>query len=288
MSTTLRLLRLLAVSGLSFGLGYGLCWQQKNPHLRTAARVNGEAISAGELQVELQKRFGGDVLRDLVHQRLILQEARKQNIQLDSKALEARLQELKSQPETQAHLKSGQTTEADLKRNLGILLPLDILVGSRLSPQEEQDYFKRHQDEMESLTVEHILLLDPSEAEKVCTEARQPKADFAALAKKYSLDSRTRSQGGMLGEVHRGELEPDVAEVLFSLKPGQVSRPIQGEDGLHLFRVVAARTGFKELQPEIRERLISARRGDYLEELRAGAKIETIPPYRMPTSLSSE
>lgn len=286
MSTGLRILRLATIAGISFGLGYALAHRHQSPTGKTAARVNGEAISVSELQVELQKRFGADVLRDLVHQRLILQEAKKQKLKQDPAVIEKRLAEMKKQPQVQAMLKSGQVEEGDLRRNLSTLVPLDALVVSQLTVDEENDYLKRHQDEMESVTVQHILLLDPSEADKVYAEARQPKADFGALCKKYSLDSRTKNQGGLLGELHRGELEPDVAETLFHLKTGEVSPPIQGEDGIHLFRLVSSKTGLDELRPQIRERLISARRGDYLEELRAAAKIETVPPYRLPTALS--
>lgn len=283
MSTGLRVLRLALVAGFSFAAGFGVA---RLPRNEVAARVNGEPISAGELHGELQKRFGPDVLRDLVHQRLILQEARKQNLKIDPSIIDRRLEEMKKQPRAQAMLKAGQTTESDLRRNLSTLVPLDTLVQSQLTVEEEIDYLKRHQDEMESVTVQHILLLDPAEADRVYAEARQPKADFAALAKKHSLDSRTKNQGGLLGEIHRGEVGPEVADVLFALKPGEVAPPVPGEDGIHLFRVVKSKTGLEELRPEIRERLISARRGDYLEELRAGAKIETVAPYRLPAALS--
>ena len=136
--------------------------------------------------------------------------------------------------------------------------------------------------------MQQILILDKGEAEKVHQEAAKPGADFAALARKYSLDSRTKSQGGLLGEMHRGELEPELAETLFHLKPGQVSEPIESEDGIHLFRVVSVKTGLDELRPQIEERLVAARRGDYVEELRASAKIETVPPYRLPAAISSQ
>ena len=286
MSIGLRLLRLTAVAGLCLALGYALGRYQQDPAYQTAARVNGEEISVKELQGELQKRFGPDVLRDLVHQRLILQEAQKQKLKQDPAVIERRFQEMKKQARVQAMLKSGQVEEIDLKRNLTTLIPLDALVQSQLTVEEEVQFLKRHQDELESLTVQHILLLDPVEADKVYAAARKPKADFAALAKEHSLDARTKNQGGLLGEVHRGELEPDVADTLFHLKVGEVSPPIQGEDGIHLFRVVASKTGLEELRPQIRERLISARRGEYLEELRSAAHIETVPPYRLPTALS--
>ncbi|MFN8610333.1 MAG: peptidylprolyl isomerase [Vulcanimicrobiota bacterium] len=286
MSSGLRLLRLAVVGGCSFALGYGLCLQRNNPAREVAARVNGEEISAAELRGELLKRFGPDVLRDLVHQRLILQEAKKRGVQSDAAAVEKRLQEMKSQPEVQAMLKSGQVDESDLRRNLATVGPLDALVKSSLTVEEENAFYKQHRSELESVKVQQILLLDKGEAAKVQAEAKKPGTDFSALARKYSLDSRSKAQGGLLGEVHRGELEPELAETLFATGPGQITDPIESADGIHIFRVVSTRTGLDELRPQIQQRLIAARRGDFVEELRAAARIETVQPYRLPASIS--
>jgi len=289
MSTGVRLLRLVAVAGCSFALGYGFCLQQnKKAEGTAAALVNGEPIPSRELRSELLKRFGPDVLRDLVHQRLILQEATKRKIKPDSALIERRLKEMKSQPGVQAMLKSGQVEEADLRRNLTTMGPLDALVKGQLTVEEENEFYKRHRNELESVTVQQILILDKGEAEKVHQEAGKSGADFAALARKHSLDSRSKAQGGLLGEMHRGELEPELAEALFRLKPGQISEPIESEDGIHIFRVVSSKTGLDELRPQIQERLVAARRGDFVEELRASAKIETVPPYRLPAAISSQ
>ncbi|MBX3167208.1 MAG: peptidylprolyl isomerase [Candidatus Eremiobacteraeota bacterium] len=286
MSTGHRLLRLTAVAACSFALGYGFCAQRMRTDREVAARVNGEAIPAAELRSELLKRFGPDVLRDLVHQRLIMQEAVRRNIKSDTALIDKRLKEMKAQPEVQAMLKSGQLEEADLRRNLTTMGPLDALVKSQLTLEEENQFFKQHRSELESVRVQQILLLDKAEADKVHAEATKAGADFAALAKKYSLDTRTKSQGGLLGEVHRGELMPELAEALFTMKPGQISEPIESEDGIHIFRVVSSKTGLDELRPQIEERLTAARRGDFVEELRASAKIETLSPYRLPASIS--
>jgi len=289
MSTGVRLLRLVAVAGCSFALGYGLCLHQNNKAEGVAAAlVNGEAIPSKELRGELLKRFGPDVLRDLVHQRLILQEARKRNIKTDPALIEKRLKEMKSQPGVQAMLKSGQVEESDLRRNLTTMGPLDALVKGQLTVDEENEFYKRHRSELESVTVQQILILDKSEAEKVHQEAGKPGADFSALARKHSLDSRTKAQGGLLGEMHRGELDAELAEALFRLKPGQISEPIQSEDGIHIFRVVSTKTGLDELRSQIEDRLVAARRGDFVEELRASAKIETVPPYHLPAAASSQ
>jgi parvulin-like peptidyl-prolyl isomerase len=279
MSNQTRLLRLAAVALTSFALGFG-ARHLAQPKSDVAARVNGEAILAKELQSELAKRFGSDVLRDIVHQRLILQEATRQKIKVDPSVIEKRLKEMKAQPQVQAMLKSGQVEEADLRRNLSTLVPLDQLVATQIGADEEAEYLREHAGDLETVTVQHILVKDKQAAEELREEART--CDFAALARQHSLDERTKQQGGKLGELHRSELEPDVADALFQVPEGQVSEPFEGQDGFHLFKVVKRRTSLEDLRPQIREMLVAARRGEYLEELRSSAKIETFPPYRLP------
>ncbi len=288
MSTRGRIFRLVLVALGGFLVGYGVAVVRQDPKRQLAAVVNDESISVDELRRELTNRFAADVLRDLVHQRLILQEARKKKLEPDPKEIEKRLQEMKSQPEVQAMLKAGQVAENDLRRNLSVLVPLEALVQSSLSIDDEHSYLQQHRGELESLEVAHILLPDVAQAQKVRALASQPKADFGALAKQYSQDPRTKDSGGKLGELRRSELEPDVAEALFQLQKGEVSPPMQGEDGVHLFLVLSRKTSLEDLRPEIRQILTAAQRGDYLEELRSNAKIQTFPPYRLPASRSQE
>jgi len=285
MSNSLRLLRLAAVAGLSFAAGFGVARQQ--PQAR-AANVNGEDISVAELRRELEIRFGPDVLRDLVHQKLILQEAKKQSVASDPKLLESRLKEMTAQPQVQAMLKSGEVSEADLRRNLSTLVPLDQLVQKEIDLAAEADYLKQHREELESIEVEHILLADLGSAEKVRALATAPKADFAALAKQHSLDQESAQRGGKLGVLHRSELDPEVAQVLFELETGKISEPLEGGNGIHPFRVVARATSLEDLRPKIRELMVAAKRGEYLEDLRGSARVQCFPPYHLPATLKAE
>lgn len=282
------MIRLLAVATCSLAIGYWLALRQLDPARQVAARVNGEPITAAELQRELQTRFGSDVLRDLVHQRLILQEAQRSKITPDQARIEARLAEMKKQPEVQARLQAGAIQEQDLRRNLSILVPLDALVQAQIEIEDEANYLEAHRDELEVWELEHILIKDEVKAAEVVREARAPRANFGALARKYSQDKPTANAGGKLGQVHRSELPPELAEEIASLPVGQVSDPIPGPEGLHIFRVVARKTSLEELRPQIREILTSKKRGEYLEDLRASANIELRPPYSLPESLKVE
>jgi peptidyl-prolyl cis-trans isomerase D len=76
-------------------------------------------------------------------------------------------------------------------------------------------------------------------------------ADFAALAKKYSDDLGSRQSGGDLG-VSRGDTFPKPFEkALAALQPGEVSRPVRTEAGIHLIKLLDQRV---ERFPPLTER----------------------------------
>jgi peptidyl-prolyl cis-trans isomerase D len=62
-------------------------------------------------------------------------------------------------------------------------------------------------------------------------------ADFAELAKKYSQDSGSASQGGDLGWVALGEMVKPFEQTLFELKKGSVSDIVETQFGYHLIEL---------------------------------------------------
>lgn len=68
------------------------------------------------------------------------------------------------------------------------------------------------------------------------------KADFETLARLYSRDNETALRGGEIGFVGRAELEPEFANVAFSLDdPEKVSRIVQTKRGYHIMQLIEKR-----------------------------------------------
>lgn len=66
--------------------------------------------------------------------------------------------------------------------------------------------------------------------------------DFATLASEYSDDPGSAEQGGDLGWVNRGELDPDFEAAAFSLKqPNQVSDVVETQFGFHIIQLIERR-----------------------------------------------
>ncbi len=92
------------------------------------------------------------------------------------------------------------------------------------------------------------------QAETVLAEARAGK-DFAALARQYSADSGSASQGGDLGWSERTVFVGPFADAVFSMKDGELRGPVKTEFGYHIIRldgVQAARNKtYEEARPEL-------------------------------------
>src|SRR5690348_17159077 len=73
------------------------------------------------------------------------------------------------------------------------------------------------------------------QAERVLNELKQG-ADFAALAKKESIDA-IADQGGYMGEVAVATLRLEMRNALANLKPGDVSEPVKTPLGYAILRV---------------------------------------------------
>ena len=74
-------------------------------------------------------------------------------------------------------------------------------------------------------------------ADSILGELRKG-ADFAASARRFSMDPTSKEQGGGLGWVRRGTgLDQRFEDVAFALRPGVVSDPVETSFGFHLIQV---------------------------------------------------
>jgi peptidyl-prolyl cis-trans isomerase SurA len=75
-----------------------------------------------------------------------------------------------------------------------------------------------------------------AQADSIVGELRSG-ADFATAAKRFSQDPGSRDQGGSLNWFRRGVMVPEFERVAFTLKPGQISDPVESSFGFHIIQV---------------------------------------------------
>lgn len=154
-----------------------------------------------------------------------------------------------------------------------VLLSVDTLAAAITPPAADikafydQNAARYRQDEERQAS--HILIkVDPkgdraaakAKAEEVLKEARAPKADFAALAKKHSQDPGSAAQGGALGSFGRGAMVKPFEEAVFAMKEGEISNLVESEFGYHIIKLNGIKPakvrGFDEVKAEIEKEWI--------------------------------
>ena len=127
----------------------------------------------------------------------------------------------------------------------------------KVSDADIESFYKQNQaryGQPERRRVSHILIEVPAaadeatkvkaklRAEDVAKRAAASPKDFAALAKEFSQDSGSASQGGDLGWISKNMLVPQVEQAVFGLDAGKISGVIESPFGFHVLNVL-------ELQP---------------------------------------
>jgi parvulin-like peptidyl-prolyl isomerase len=120
-----------------------------------------------------------------------------------------------------------------------------------------------------SRAMRHILVKTLALANKLYAQI-QAGADFATLEKKYSLDTGTNSQGGIL-TVTPGQTVPEYDRVAFSAKTGSLSKPVYSKQyGYFLIKPVgdvkpahltpAVTKSFASVQKDIKTTLLGTKK----------------------------
>ncbi|HSW06343.1 peptidylprolyl isomerase, partial [Aquabacterium sp.] len=83
-------------------------------------------------------------------------------------------------------------------------------------------------------------------AEALVAEARKNPASFAELAKKNSDDPGSAAQGGDLDFFGKGAMTKPFEDVVFAMKPGEISNVVETDFGFHVIQLEATRGGEKK------------------------------------------
>jgi parvulin-like peptidyl-prolyl isomerase len=73
--------------------------------------------------------------------------------------------------------------------------------------------------------------------EEIRSQAKS-REDFVRLAKEFSEDETSKNNNGDFGLIRKSDnVPPDIKQVIFSMKAGEVSGPVLQKNGFYLFRI---------------------------------------------------
>jgi parvulin-like peptidyl-prolyl isomerase len=208
------------------------------------AKVNGTEITLSEFERALERQqaelqaadpaaLEASVLDSLIEQTLIEQAASQQQITVSDSDVQAELQAMVqdagSESAWQQWLEQNHFTHDEFAAFLR-----DSIMTQRIRDQVTQTIT----GSVPQVHARHILVATEAEANDILTRL-QAGEEFGVLATTYSRDVTTRDAGGDLGWFTQEELlEPSLAQVAFSLEPGQMAGPIPTRLGYHVVQTL--------------------------------------------------
>ena len=243
-----------------------------------------------------------NVVEQLINNEILLERAKKLNLQASDGEVEDKFTELKSpftEDEFQRQLKARGMSVDDLKRDLRRQLSIQKLLNREvaakitITDQDVTDFYNSNLNQFNvaepQYRISQIVITprpDPqirnlkndnatNEAEaqrksKMIMDKLNSGADFAQLAMDYSEDANTSSNGGDLGYIPESSLnqaDPALKKLVITLKPGQVSQPIVLKDSIHDPQVQ------QTIRDTLRDRKEQLLRAAYLAVARDEAKV---------------
>lgn len=265
------------------GLTLNACEQKPAsdlPNGQTAAKVlatvNGETITDKDYEHYLQLRQARQepvadknnekkvVLDEMIDRVLLTQHATADGVDRDPEValLLKRVREnIMMQAMVRKILKDSPVTDAELKTRF------------------EQEVANTHKTEY---LVRHILVKDEDDARDLIKRL-QGKANFAALAKKESVDIQSGKKGGSIGWVNQGSAPAEFFQGVTRIEKGAIStEPVKTDFGWHVIKVEDTRTATiptfeqfmadKQARANLHRKLQDEKIEKLVKDLRAKAK----------------
>lgn len=245
------------------------------------------------------------VIDDLIDKELLFQESRKKGIEIEDKAVDARMDALKKQfPNEEAFQEemnrmdlTEESLRLQIKKDMTVqqLVERNILVKVKVSDEDAKAFYDRHPElfkETEKVRASHILIESQADTDPVTKDQRRKKLegvkkrmdggeDFASLAKEFS-HCPSAEKGGDLGYFERGQMAKPFEEAAFSMKPGEISDIVVTPFGFHLIKLTDRRPArtvpYEESKERINQHLqrlkFTEEMNAYLGELKKKSKVE--------------
>jgi foldase protein PrsA len=215
-----------------------------------------------------------NVMDNLIMEKILLKQAQKQNITASSKEIDDEYNKEK--------LANKDITKEEAKNNLLINKLIDSWTKDvKISDEDIKKYYESNKSQFEVVKASHILVADEKTANEIYNKLMQG-ADFAQMAKQYSIDTSTKDKGGELGEFPRGTMVQEFDNAVFNLKAGEISKPVKTQFGYHIIKSEGITVkSLDDVKDYIKQNLEDSKKKEIFDtkynELKKDAKIEKFP-----------
>ncbi len=255
------------------------------------AVVNGEQIERQELARACLTQYGKEVLETMVNRQLISEHCKRQGITISQAELEGEIDRTarRFRLSVEEYLKMlkqerNVTPQQYAQDIVWPTLALRRLASAQLivSEAELRDAFETEYGPV--VRARLISVSDAKKAQQIQTRAKTNPDDFGNLAKQYSEDINSASQGGIIQPIRKNVGDKQIEQVAFQLQEG-VSPviPVDGqyvilkcEGLLQTHQNINKDQVREQLAESIKERKLRAAAGETFKTLQKNAEIKNI------------
>ena len=207
------------------------------------------------------EKLQGDVLGSLIDQKVILEMAKLDSIEVAEKDVERALEQqietfiMRAGTEKMAETMLGQSLN-DFRREYWYDMrdrliteqyQQQLIMSVNINRENVVNFFTSYKDSLPrfpvTMKIRHLLIrIKPSEksrsdAEKKINTVRErilSGESFSALAEIYSADPGSKNNGGSLGYIRRNQMVKEFETIAFTQKINMLSEPVETSFGFHI------------------------------------------------------
>jgi foldase protein PrsA len=210
-------------------------------------------VTDGQLKTQCQTEY--NALRDqvvglLVTYRWVQGEAKDRKVSVTDADVQKSFQSQKKQSfpkeaDYQKFLKQSGQTQADILLRVKIDLLFSkirdqVIKGKdNVTDAQMQSFYNKNKSRFSTPETRDLLVVltkDQAKA-KQARAAIQKGQPWAKVAKQYSIDQASKSQGGKLANQAKGSLEKSLDSAVFSADKGKLVGPVKTQFGWYVFKV---------------------------------------------------
>jgi parvulin-like peptidyl-prolyl isomerase len=274
-----------------------------NPQLRAqlpgvVATINGEQVPYSELAEECVLRYGEQVLEIEISHLLLQQALAKANLTVTDQDLNAEVShaaqisgvvDKEGKPDLQKWMQmateeQGVTKDQYFRDAVWPSAALKKLTGSSIQVSQDDLQKGFEANYSERVRCRAIVLPSMRKAQEVWGKARQNASMdyFGDLAEEYSIEPTSKSLRGEVPPIRRYGGQPQLEDVAFQLKEGELSGIIQLGDQFVILkcqgRTTPVEVKFEDVQQvlheDIFEKKLRVAMNEKLEDIRSKARID--------------
>jgi parvulin-like peptidyl-prolyl isomerase len=203
------------------------------------ARIDDEEVSAEDFikLLKLKGKFDG-LIEEIITDKLIVHEAKKQGIAVSLEEVQDRVDELRRvrglhrAKDTLEFLEHMGVSLDEFETHITEEIYKEKLLAEATSEARVQEYVQLHLPRFDSVEISYILLDSEGKAQEIAACLEDEPDLFEELAREHSIDPETRDRGGAIGRVMRGSLSGEVEAKIFGASAGQIVGPLPANNGL--------------------------------------------------------